>query len=120
MVELRWIKLEPLSKAGDIVSASWKLESLDTMVDLSGLTVSRTVNQLIVEKEPLTISLADILLGGTISIIRDKDELGTASGDYLIPTGGFKDLVLNIGEGVRIVPKLQGSRQGVKVIGAHV
>lgn len=115
MAELRWIKLEPLSEPGAIIDASWKLDSLSTMVDFSGLTVSRTVNQLIVEHEALTISLADILLAGTIAIIHSPAEQGNAAGDYTIPTGGGKELVLNIGEGVRIVPRLQGSKQGVTV-----
>ena len=115
LMELRWVELEPLSDSDSIVSATWKLEDLSAMLDLSGLSMSRVVNQLIVESEPLRISLADILLAGTVSVVTSPTDLGNVAGDYVIPTNGSLDLILNIGEGVRVVPIIQGSREGVDV-----
>ena len=115
MTELRWVELEPVSESGAIVSATWKLERLSAMIDLSGLTVSRYIDQLIIEGEPLRISLADILLAGTVSLVTDPDDRGNVAGDYTIPTGGSLDLALNPGEGVRIVPRIQGSTSGIDV-----
>lgn len=113
--ELRWVELEPLSETESIVSATWKLQDLSAMLDLSGLTVSRVVDQLIVEGTPLRISLADILLAGTVSIVTSPTDPGNVSGDYVIPTNGSLDLILNTGEGVRVVPVIQGSKERVDV-----
>ena len=113
--ELRWVELEPLSETVSIVSATWKLQDLAAMLDLSGLTVSRVVDQLIVEGTPLRISLADILLAGTVSIVTSPADRGNVAGDYVIPTNGTLDLMLNIGEGVRVAPVIQGSKEGVEV-----
>ena len=113
--ELRWIELEPLNDGTSMLSAAWKVDTLSAMLDLSGITVSRLLNQLIVEGEPLRVSLADILLAGTVSIITDPTQTGNAAGDALIPTGGSLDLALNPGEGIVIVPRIQGSKEGTSV-----
>ena len=121
LTELRWVEFEPLSEKNTdeqesgAVSAAWKLESLSAMVDLSGFSVTKVLDQLIVEKEPQRISLADILLAGTISIILDPDDEGNPAGDHLIPTGGYLDLPLFAGEGVLVVPTIQGSQESVSV-----
>ena len=116
LTEVRWIELEPLSSDPSAeVNATWKLESLSARLDLSGFDITRVLNELILENEPLRVSLADILLAGTVSIITDPEETGNPAGDHVIPTGGSLDLPLFAGEGVRIVPALQGSREGVEV-----
>lgn len=121
MSELRWVEFEPLSKAKDgavegseQIAAAWKLESVAAAVDL-GFQMTKITDKLILEKEPLRVSFAEILLAGIVSTIQNENDSGTASGDYTIPTGGALDLALNIGEGVRIVPVIQGSRDGVYV-----
>ncbi len=125
VTELRWIELEPLRDPNLQVTgtgqetpapATWKLASLTAMLDLSGYYVTRLVDQLIVEHEPLRISLADLLLAGTVSIILNPTDRGNVAGDYSIPTNGNLDVALNPGEGIRVVPILNGSEAGVEVV----
>ena len=122
MSELRWVELEPLSKQKETgtegteqIAAAWKLESLSAAVDL-GFQMTKITDKLILEKEPLRVSFAEILLAGFVSTIRNKDETGTVSGDFTIPTGDNLDVSLNIGDGVRVVPVIQGSRMGVDAV----
>ena len=122
MSELRYITLEPLSKQKAVVTpdsvptiASWKLDSLTASVDL-GFQIPKIIETLIEENRPLRISFAEVLLGGFVSTIRNKDDTGTVSGDFVIPTGGSLDISLNIGDGVRIVPAMQGSREGIDAV----
>lgn len=113
-VEIRWIELEPVS-SGDGVTATWRLDSLNSMTDLSGMPLTRVVNQTSQTGAPVRVSLAEILLSGLISTITAPDQTGTPSGDYVIPTGGSCDIALNAGEGVYIVPRIEGSRTGLDV-----
>ena len=121
MKELRWVELEPQSETpaaseDEFIPAAWKLESLAAMTDLSGVYITRMLNELILEQQPLRVSFAEILMAGTVSIIHEAEEIGNASGDYVIPTGGSLDLALNAGEGIRLVPKIQGSKEGINVV----
>ena len=112
--ELRWIELEPVN-GSDGVTATWKVDSVSSMTDLSGVTLTRVVNQTVQAGAPLRVSLAEILLSGLISVITGPDQTGIPSGDYVIPTGGSQDIALNAGEGVYIVPRIEGSKTGLDV-----
>ena len=113
--ELRWLSLEPLNGT-DGVTATWKIASVSTMTDLSGLTLTRVLNQIAeAGKPPVRVSLAELLMSGLVSLIRSPEEIGTPSGDYTIPTNNYLDVVLNIGDGLRIVPRLEGSTEDLNV-----
>ncbi|MBR6376257.1 MAG: hypothetical protein IKS05_00665 [Oscillospiraceae bacterium] len=113
MSQLRWVDLEPWDDLDS--TATWKLAKLTASTGLNGYSVTRQLDSLIVEKEALRVSLADILVGGTYNIIRSPDQEVNPSAGILIPTGGSLDLALNAGEGIHIMPKLEGSDQGLRV-----
>ena len=113
MSELRWVDLEPWDNLES--TATWKLAKLTASTGLTGYSVTRQLNTLLVEKEPLRVSLADILVGGSYNIILSPNQEVNPSAGTLIPTGGTLDLAMNAGEGLHIIPRLEGSVQGLRV-----
>ncbi len=109
-VSIRWVQFEPFN-GDDGVNAIWKLEKVTSTTDLSGLPLTRILesNNVCRPGEPLKVSLAEIMLGGLLSYIRNKNETGTVNGDEIIPTGGSLELSLEPGQGVYIVPIIEGS-----------
>lgn len=123
MSDIRWIELEPLAdpdvpipEGQEKINATWKLDTLSAMLDMSNFQITRVLNALVEETKPLRVSLADILLAGTVAVVQSPTDRGDRDNDQTIPTGGTLDVSLYAGDGVRIVPKLQGSKEGLDVV----
>ena len=135
--ELRWIELEPWHRdeneeprwSGDGPAepkenpASWKLYSISAAVGLTGRPVSRTVDQRILEGEPLRIGLSDVLLRGTVTGTPPKAEGAeegfepqTETGEKItLSTGELKSLTVDSGSEILLEVKLSGSDEGFGV-----
>ena len=113
---VRWVELEP-QVGDDGFSPIWKIDRVSSITDLSPLPVTRVLGDDGVAEQgsPKRISLAEILLGGVYSIVHSPEEEPPPSGDDTLPTGGTKDIALNVGEGIYIMPRLLGSESGVDI-----
>ena len=107
--ELRWVELEPYRDARDTSTAPsmWSLKELRAALDEDGSVTNRSVGALIVEGEPLRVSMADILLTADIAV-GNSDE-------HLKLTGGSADIQLRSGDSLTIAAKAVGSAEGVTV-----
>ncbi len=111
--ELRWVELEPLKAEGAAPSsmATWKLASLSASAGYDGRTASRSVDQLIIEGEPLHLTLADILLYGKVTITVSTGESGDAS-SYSVNSGGSLSCLMDSGNSMSISTRVFGSGEG--------
>ena len=107
--ELRWVELEPYRETQDtsITKAMWNLKELTAVLGENGVALNRSVGRLIVEGEPLRVSMADILL--TVDVFTGSDTEAQKL------TGGTMDIQLKSGESLTIVPTLTGSVEGLDV-----
>jgi len=105
--ELRWLEFEPVSASGTSSgAATWKLASVSASVGVDGRAVTRTVNSLIIEGEPLRVGMAEIILYGTLK----SDD---SSSKTTVTSGGTVSYLLDSGEGVSIMNTVYGSSEGV-------
>ena len=117
MTELRWLEFEPMSAANTSSTsiASWKLESLTAETGFDGYTVSRNINQLVLEGEPLHLSLADIMLTGKASITVGTGEDAETS-TYSVSSGDGIKCMLDSGNHITVETRVFGSHEGVNGI----
>ena len=115
-VSIRWVEFEPLNGT-DGTNAIWQIDKVSCTTDLSGLPLTRILedNNVCRPGEPKRVSLAQVMLGGILSYIYNENDTGIPNGDEVIPTGGYLELSLEVGQGVNIVPRIEGSDAGLDV-----
>lgn len=111
--ELRWVEFEPYSD-GSGALAVWKLQSVAAGMNLSGNTVTRYPSDFVLEGTPLRLSFADILIGGTYAT-GGLEQFADLTGYEVIPAGGTVDVALNPGDGIRIIPRVEGTADGLNI-----
>ena len=114
MSELRWIELEPWSKATD-TQASWTIEQLSAETDLSN-EVGKTINQTVVQGTPLNVVLAEIQVAGTVYHLVTEKKSDTAGANDAVGTEVYTGKTLPVvtasGDGVKINARTSGTLEG--------
>ncbi len=113
LADLRWVEFEPYK--GDAASlAVWKLESVSACLNLNGYSVTRYPSDYVLEGTPLRLSFADILIGGLYQT-GGLEQFADLTSYELIPAGGSVDVALNPGDGIRIIPRVEGTADGLNI-----
>ena len=115
MAELRWIELEPVSVKADgsvdaETMASWKVRQVSAYVGLEERGITRTVNQRVLEGEPLHVGFSDIVLLGTVYVAQDGGDLSEPVTS--VSAGRSEAITVDSGADVFITVRLSGSDQG--------
>ena len=115
MADIRWIEFEPQKSATALPSslATWKIRSIKAETGFDRHAASRTLDQLVMEGEPLHLSLAEILLTGKASItVGTGDDAETT--EYSAASGGGVSCLLDSGNNITIETRVFGSYEGVE------
>ena len=106
LADLRWVEFDPQRGEGSSI-ATWKLESVSASTGAEGREVSRTVDTLIIEDEPLRVHIADILISGSVNVYDPTD---------------VKESTQTVNSGSEVSTLLQGGGKldvDVRVYGSH-
>ena len=109
MADLRWVEFDP-QRGEDGAVATWKLKSLTASVGAEGRDVSRTLDTLVVENDPLRVSLADILLTATAKVTGTD---GVVESSQSVSSGSGVASMLSGGSQLDIDVRILGSQEGL-------
>ena len=116
MAELRWIELEPKSEhkeetaEGTASMASWKLRQVSASVGLEDRSVTRVLDQRIMEDAPLHIVFSDIVLVGTVYVAEAGGDLSQPL--VTVGTGHGESVTVDSGADVFVTVRVSGSDEG--------
>ncbi len=125
---LRYVTLEPYNADSGSI-ASWTLDSITAVNGLEGSTIGREVNKTIVEEDPKTVFLGDIVLVGNNLVYKSKEvptdnepvlmvktsETGTErkANGISIKSGEIGTLSVDSGATVETDIRISGTSQGI-------
>ena len=114
MTELRWIELEPVSVNADgsvdtESMASWKVRQVSAFVGLEERGITRTVDQYVLEGEPLHVGFSDIVLLGTVYVAQNGGDLSEPVAT--VSSVRSESITVDSGADVFVTVRLSGSDQ---------
>ena len=110
LADLRWVEFDPQRGTSANV-ATWKLESLTATTGADGRDISRNLDKLIIENDPLRVSVADVLLTGNVRVIGTD---GQTESTYTVNSGGSTSVLVQGDGKADIDVTVYGSYEGTK------
>ena len=112
LAETLYVDLEPWDEAETL--ASWKLSRVTAVTGVDGNSVVRSVNQRIMEEEPVRVFLTDVILIGTVNVLTPQEEGDPVSEKQgTVGVGETMGIVIDSGQQVDIPVRVSGSDEGV-------